>query len=145
MKHAPVALALVLGLGACGSDSSSPSAPTPSAAPAPQPVITPPPQTQPPRQSNRPPKLELTVSPDPFFGGNHPFTITANMCKSHDPDNDTLGFVFKYGDFHHKYTISCREQHTYEEPGRYNAIFCVKDGFPDPKHQVCEDVVVKVH
>jgi len=61
--------------------------------------------------TNHPPFAVLTTKPDPPTGQG-PLTVTFDLCKSTDPDNDPLSFFFDFGDGG-KASGSCLESHTY--------------------------------
>ena len=61
--------------------------------------------------TNHAPFAVLNVSPDPP-SGQGPLTVTFDLCKSTDPDKDSLSFFFDFGDGG-KASGSCVESHTY--------------------------------
>jgi hypothetical protein len=86
--------------------------------------------------TNHPPFAVLTTNPDPP-SGQGPLTVTFDLCKSTDPDNDPLSFFFDFGDGA-KASGSCLETHTYQASFRaadsvraldksYTAEACVVD------------------
>jgi hypothetical protein len=52
--------------------------------------------------------------------------VRFNLCRSTDPDGDTLSFDIEFGDGAR--TGRCQEAHTYGAPGVYNASLAVRDG-----------------
>jgi hypothetical protein len=138
-----VALGLLLGLAGCGSDASTPAAPAPPALASVTPTAAPPPPPTTPASNDQPPLLVLKVAPEPTIG-THPFTITVNMCRSSDPENDRLVFTFKFGDSEHHYASYCRLEHTYAKAGRYKTLFCVNDRPTEPTRAVCQHFIIPV-
>jgi hypothetical protein len=85
---------------------------------------------------NKPPFAVLTTNPDPPSGPG-PLTVTFDLCKSTDPENQPLSFFFDFGDGS-KTSGSCIESHTYSATFRtasnvraldrsYGAEACVVD------------------
>ena len=87
--------------------------------PAPAPNPTPSPSAAP----NQPPRLDASVNPDT---GSAPLEVRFNLCRSTDPDGDTLSFDIEFGDGGR--TGRCQEAHTYAAAGVYNASLAVRDG-----------------
>ena len=51
-------------------------------------------------------------------------------------------FEFKWGGTGGEhFSYLCRDDHTYERPGRYHAFFCAND---DHDHRVCANVLVDI-
>jgi hypothetical protein len=97
----------------------------------PPPTINTGPTTTPPA-ANEAPVLSIKVHP---HQGPAPLDVNVNMCQTTDPDGDPLTYEYKWGGTgHRKVTTSCREDHTYAEPGKYKAFFCANDGHD---HEVC--------
>jgi PKD repeat protein len=86
--------------------------------PAPAPSPSPSPSAAP----NQPPRLDASVNPDQ---GSAPLEVRFNLCRSTDPDGDTLSFDIEFGDGGR--TGRCQETHTYAE-GVYTASLAVRDG-----------------
>jgi hypothetical protein len=61
--------------------------------------------------NNKPPFAVLTTNPDPP-SGNGPLTVTFDLCKSTDPENQPLSYFFDFGDGA-KASGSCVQSHTY--------------------------------
>ena len=132
--------AVVVGIGAGvlaggnnGSDTRPPQPAPGPAAPTPVPTTTPAPGPAPvptPVPGNGPPNAVFVVSPDPPLGSS-PMPVRFNLCRSTDPDNDTLVFRFEFGDGQ-RARGSCREDHMYTAPvngeATYRALACVSDG-----------------
>jgi hypothetical protein len=87
-------------------------------------------------KANKAPFAVLTTNPDPP-SGQGPLTVTFDLCKSTDPDNDPLSYFFNFGDGS-KTSGSCIESHTYQSTFRaatdvrrqdrsYEAEACVVD------------------
>jgi hypothetical protein len=147
--------AVVVGIGAGvlaggndGSDARPPQPPPPSPAPPPGSTVPPgsgpPPPPPPPPGSNGPPNGVFVVSPDPPLGAS-PMAVRFNLCRSTDPDNDTLVFRFDFGDGQSA-RGSCREDHTYQAPPNGEAVYtvtaCVTDGRPG--NEQCRTYQVRV-
>jgi hypothetical protein len=73
-----------------------------------------------PPASNRAPFAVLTTNPDPP-SGQGPLTVTFDLCKSTDPENQPLNFFFDFGDGA-KASGSCIESHTYQANFRSAAV-----------------------
>jgi hypothetical protein len=69
------------------------------------------PTTVAPKPPNKAPFAVMTTNPDPP-SGQGPLTVTFDLCKSTDPENDTLSYFFNFGDGS-KTSGSCIESHTY--------------------------------
>ena len=93
-------------------------APVAQNSPAPAPNPSPSPSAAP----NQPPRLDASVNPDT---GSAPLEVRFNLCRSTDPDGDTLSFDIEFGDGGR--TGRCQETHTYAA-GVYNASLAVRDG-----------------
>jgi hypothetical protein len=133
----PAVAASLLVLGGCGSGS-APTAPLPS----PPQLATPPPRTSPaPPPENRPPSLEVRVTPTPI-AGRAPLAVRVNLCRSADPDGDSLAYVFEYHGEGKRFASHCSEVHVYAAPLRSQAVFCVSDGLP--RHLVCRTFRVAI-
>jgi hypothetical protein len=86
--------------------------------------------------NNKAPFAVLTTNPDPPSGPG-PLTVTFDLCKSTDPENQPLSYFFDFGDGS-KTSGSCNESHTYQASFRstdnvraqdrsYTAEACVVD------------------
>jgi PKD domain-containing protein len=118
---AVVLVGLLAGCDKAAEDLSTPSS-VESAAPAPQ--NTPVPASPSPSPaSNQQPRLEANVNPEQ---GAAPLEVRFNLCRSTDPDGDTLSYEIQFGDGGR--SRRCQEAHTYGDPGRYSAHLSVTDG-----------------
>src|SRR5205085_12490552 len=61
--------------------------------------------------NNKAPFAVLTTNPDPPSGVG-PLTVTFDLCKSTDPENQPLNYFFDFGDGS-KTSGSCIDSHTY--------------------------------
>jgi len=119
---AVVLVGLLAGCDKAGPDlSTTPSVPQ-SAAPVTQTTPTPAPASPSPA-ANQPPRLEANVNPE---DGPAPLEVRFNLCRSTDPDGDTLSYDIQFGDGGR--SRRCQETHTYGDPGRYRAYLAVTDG-----------------
>lgn len=122
-----------------GDDTPSTTAPPVTTLPPPPPPPTPPtpfPEPPPPAE-NGPPAALLAVTPDPPKGP-APLAVVLNLCRSSDPDGDTLAYTFDFGDGTRD-EGSCRTEHTYAA-GRYGATACVDDRHG---HTRCREAAVE--
>ena len=139
VKRAAFVIALAVLLPACNDESGTPAAPSTSVPTPPRGSGPTPPDSVP--SSNQPPTLEITVRPDPMSGP-APRDVNVNMCGSRDADGDRMIFEFKWGGTGGEhFSYLCRDDHTYERPGRYHAFFCAND---DHDHRVCANVLVDI-
>lgn len=91
---------------------------------APAPQTTPVPASPSPSPaSNQQPRLEANVNPEQ---GEAPLEVRFNLCRSTDPDGDTLTYDIQFGDGGR--SRRCQETHTYGDPGRYSVYLAVTDG-----------------
>jgi hypothetical protein len=121
------------------------------AAPAPTPAPTPPPST-----ANHAPTAVFNTTPDPdasdVFYGVPTFTITFNLCRTTDPENDPLNFRMDLdGDGVFEVDgptgADCRRTHSYGEFGVFVPRVCVTDLLPSlsPAHSYqCRNYVVRL-
>ena len=65
-----------------------------------------------PKAANRAPFAVLSTSPNPP-SGQSPLSVTFDLCKSTDPDGDSLSFFYDFGDGATA-SGSCVESHTYQ-------------------------------
>jgi hypothetical protein len=138
------ALALVcvcLTLGCQHESSTTPSAPTP--VPSPSAASTPSPSTLPPAPT-QPVSLAVKLNPNPPSGA-APFTLNVSLCGSRPVppvDGYPLTFTLAWGDGRRHTRYFCRDDHTYDTPGVYQATFCAADGIDG--HESCASFRVKV-
>ena len=86
------------------------------------------------------PEVRVGLNPSPPSGP-APLTLQVNLCRSGDLEKEPLSFFYGFGKGEGaSESDSCRAQHVYNVPGRYRAIFCVKD----LSQQTCTDVIVHV-
>jgi hypothetical protein len=97
---------------------------TPPVPPAPVPIPTRPPTPVP--EANGAPTLRISINPDEP-GGALPREVTVNMCGSTDPEGERIVYEYKWGGGAQHFSYFCRMSHTYEQPGRFRAIFCAHD------------------
>ena len=64
-----------------------------------------------PKGANHPPFAVLNTNPDPPQGLS-PLSVTFDLCKSSDPDGDSLSYFFEFGDGG-KASGACVQSHTY--------------------------------
>jgi hypothetical protein len=145
MMRASVILALAcLSVSACSGDKiptgSEPSSPTVVASVPPFPTVDPnaPPVAP---SGNHLPVLEAAVSPDPSEG-TPGFRLSASMCGSFDPDGDEITYRFKFGDGMVFDSGSCAASARYQNVGKFQAYFCVSDGYVD--HEVCRRQLIVI-
>jgi hypothetical protein len=141
MKRAAFAIVLALLLPACDEDETpaAPSAPVSTPTPPSGPPVPPP--TAPP-VGNQAPSLVFRLRPEAV--GAVPFTVTANMCGSTDPEGAPIVFEYKWGGNafpRPHFSYFCRDDHVYTVPGAYHAFFCVND---DHDNRVCQNVLITV-
>jgi hypothetical protein len=145
MKRASFILALAcLSVSACTGDKiptgSEPSGPAILASIPPFPTVDPnAPLVAP--AGNHLPVLESTVTPDPSEG-TPGFRLNATMCGSFDPDGDDITYRFKFGDGVDFDSHSCASSNKYNNVGKFNAYFCVSDGYD--KHEVCRRQIIVI-
>jgi hypothetical protein len=82
-----------------------------------------PPSPSPSPAANQQPRLDASVNPDQ---GAAPLEVRFNLCRSTDPDGDTLSYDIQFGDGGR--SGRCQDTHTYGDPGRYNVHLTVTDG-----------------
>jgi glucose/arabinose dehydrogenase len=73
--------------------------------------------------SNGPPVAVVTANP---YVGVAPLDVAFSSAGSSDPDNDTLTFAWNFGDG--GTSTQANPQHTYADPGVYQALLTVNDG-----------------
>jgi hypothetical protein len=136
------AVILAVVLPACDDNNDTPAAPTITATPAPPSGPPVPPPTAPP-VGNQVPSLVFHLRPEAT--GSAPFTVTANMCGSADPEGAAIVYEYKWGGTpfpRPHFSYFCRDDHVYTEPGSYRAFFCVND---DHDNRVCQNVLITVN
>jgi PKD repeat protein len=109
--------------GGSGSDGATPTPP-----PLTVTVVTPTPMAPPPTvpTDDRPPTIVCRTVPDPPTGP-PALNVDFNVCRSEDPEGRALSYRFDFGDGGSAGGF-CRESHTYNAVGSYNARLCVSDG-----------------
>lgn len=90
---------------------------------------------------NRPPHLEVRVSPTPI-AGRAPLRVRVNLCRSSDPDGDRLSYVFEYRGEGKRFSTECEDRYTYASALDARAVFCVSDG--ESRHLICRSFAVAV-
>jgi hypothetical protein len=73
--------------------------------------------------ANQQPRLDASVNPEE---GAAPLEVRFNLCRSTDPDGDTLSYDIQFGDGGR--SRRCNDTHTYGDPGRYSVSLAVTDG-----------------
>ncbi len=115
---------VLVGLLAGCDNANSPTTPSVPQSGAPAPQNTPAPASPSPSPAaNLQPRLEANVNPEQ---GAAPLEVRFNLCRSTDPDGDTLSYEIQFGDGGQ--SRRCQETHTYGDPGRYNVFLAVTDG-----------------
>jgi hypothetical protein len=137
------AIALLAGVAAaCGRSPAGVEdlAPAPTAAATPVPSPTPLPS--PSAAANQAPVLDLRLKPRPIRGA-APLSVSADLCRSVDPDGDTLHYAHEWAGEGKQLSTSCSASHTYAAPIRSRAYFCAWDGHPE--HLACLSFDVDVY
>jgi len=136
----PIAVSL---LAACDDKATTPTSPAPAAPVAPAPTPVPPPAPRP--APTQPVSLGVKLNPAPPRG-DAPFTLHVSLCASRPVppvDDYPLTFTLVWGDDGRRHTrYFCRDDHTYETPGIYQATFCAADGIAG--HESCASFRVRV-
>ena len=129
---------------AAGCHSSTAPTATPTPGPAPSAAPTPAPPSPLPPAPTQPVSLSVKLNPNPPSGAT-PFTLNVSLCGSRPVppvDGYPLTFTLAWGDGRRHTRYFCREDHTYDTPGVYEATFCATDGIEG--HESCAGVRVKV-
>ena len=124
----------------CHSSTAPTASPTPTTTPSPAPT---PPSTLPPAPT-QPVSLSVKLNPNPPSGA-APFTLNVSLCGSRPVppvDGYPLTFTLAWGDGRRHTRYFCRNDHTYETPGVYQATVCATDWIEG--HESCAGFRVKV-
>ena len=92
----------------------------------------------------QPVSLSVKLNPNPPSGA-APFTLNVSLCGSRPVppvDGYPLTFTLAWGDGRRHTRYFCRDDHTYDTPGVYQATFCATDGIDG--HESCASFRVKV-
>jgi len=92
----------------------------------------------------QPVSLSVKLNPNPPSGA-APFTLNVSLCGSRPVppvDGYPLTFTLAWGDGRRHTRYFCREDHTYDTAGVYQATFCATDGIEG--HESCASFRVKV-
>ncbi len=126
----------------CHSSTAPTATPTPTPTPSAVPTPAPPPTLLP--APTQPVSLSVKLNPNPPSGA-APFTLNVSLCGSRPVppvDGYPLTFTLQWGDGRRHTRYFCREDHTYDTPGVYQATFCATDGIDG--HDSCASFRVKV-
>jgi hypothetical protein len=128
-----------MAMSGCGVGPAEPVRPTAISSPAVAPAPPSPSPSRPP--TGAPPDLAARVRPLPIQGP-APLTVTVDLCRTSDPDGDSLVYAFEWAGEGKQLTSECAAIHTYDSAVESRAFFCATDGHPE--HLACASYQVSI-